>query len=789
MPSSPRRASGSAPTARSRCWKGRTPAARASTASIPTATSSSSTSGRRMSLPDVASAVAARPADRPPLIDQYRLMLLIRSLRGARGDAVRAGRDLRHGAQLRRPGGDRRRRRGRDARDRLPRRPPPLARPPDRGRRRPAPDDGRDVRQADGLLQGTRRLDAHRRPLARHPRLQRHRRRRHPARLRRSADGDAARHRPGDARVLRRRRRRSGRHARGHEPRRDLEAARSSSSARTTSSRSRPTGAPSARSRISPTAPPATACRARSSTATTCSPSRTPSAARSTCARSGGGPTLPRDEDVPADAAFDAREPARRPRPCGDRRVGAEGSRCRGSRRSSARRASSTTSAPPRFAPRSTREVEAAVTAGLADEDASADDLLPAVFAPHRSYPAPPARGERELSLHGRDPRGARPRARGRPGRDRDGRGRRPHRRAVPRHRGPLRALRRRAHPRHAAHRERLRRLRHRRRAHRPAPRRRAAVLRLRRRRVRPDPQPGGEAAVHDGRHAEHAARAPDGLGRRRPARRAALAEPRGAVLPHPRARRRDALEPVRRQGPARGGDPGRQPGDLPRAEAPLLRRAGARAGGALRDRARRGARRAARARDVTIVALGAMVPHALRVARELEARGHQRRGRRPAHARPARHRHDRGLGREDAPRSSSSTRRCSSAASAPRSRRTSASTASGSSTRRSCASAPPSHPMPYQKDLELATLPGPARDRRCRPLARAADVAPTSRPRCRPRRRPAAAAPAGTGASRRRRGRSRSRARAGRSPARACPSGRSDGTRSRPRRATARPR
>ena len=66
-------------TARSRCWRGRTPAARASTGSTRTATSSSSTSGRPMSLPDVASAVAARPADRPPLIDQFRLMLLIRA--------------------------------------------------------------------------------------------------------------------------------------------------------------------------------------------------------------------------------------------------------------------------------------------------------------------------------------------------------------------------------------------------------------------------------------------------------------------------------------------------------------------------------------------------------------------------------------------------------------------------------------------------------------------------------------------------------------------------------------
>jgi 2-oxoisovalerate dehydrogenase E1 component len=46
-------------------------------------------------------------------------------------------------------------------------------------------------------------------------------------------------------------------------------------------------------------------------------------------------------------------------------------------------------------------QVEAAVTAGLADEDATVDDLLPAVFAPHRSYPAAPAPGERELSFMG----------------------------------------------------------------------------------------------------------------------------------------------------------------------------------------------------------------------------------------------------------------------------------------------------------------------------------------------------------------------------------------------------
>src|SRR6185295_6453383 len=37
------------------------------------------------------------------------------------------------------------------------------------------------------------------------------------------------------------------------------------------------------------------------------------------------------------------------------------------------------------------RDVELAIETALADEDASADDLLPAVLAPQRSYPAPAA--------------------------------------------------------------------------------------------------------------------------------------------------------------------------------------------------------------------------------------------------------------------------------------------------------------------------------------------------------------------------------------------------------------
>jgi 2-oxoisovalerate dehydrogenase E1 component len=44
-------------------------------------------------------------------------------------------------------------------------------------------------------------------------------------------------------------------------------------------------------------------------------------------------------------------------------------------------------------------EVEAAIDAALADEDAGADDLLPAVLAPHRAHPEPPAAGNRALSF------------------------------------------------------------------------------------------------------------------------------------------------------------------------------------------------------------------------------------------------------------------------------------------------------------------------------------------------------------------------------------------------------
>ena len=190
--------------------------------------------------------------------------------------------------------------------------------------RRPAPDDGRDVRQADGLLQGARRLDAHRRPLPRHPRLQRHRRRRSPPRLRRRADGDAPRNRAGDGGVLRRRRRRPGSDARGDEPRRDLEAARRLH-LREQPVRALGRLADAARGR-GPRRPRrrvrhAGRGRRRQRRARRRGRGRPRSRSRS----GGRRPDVPRDEDVPPHAALDARQPPRRAGHDGRRRVGGEG--------------------------------------------------------------------------------------------------------------------------------------------------------------------------------------------------------------------------------------------------------------------------------------------------------------------------------------------------------------------------------------------------------------------------------------------------------------------------------
>ena len=102
------------------------------------------------------------------------------------------------------------------------------------------------------------------------------------------------------------------------------------------------------------------------------------------------------------------------------------------------------------------------------------------------------------------------------------------------------------------------------------------------------------------GGHADRAAGDPRAAGRRHPPGRAALAEPGGLVRARAGPGGGRALVAVRRQGPADRGDPRRQPGHLPRAQAALSRpgRAGARA--ALCDPARQGrdqARRAATSR------------------------------------------------------------------------------------------------------------------------------------------------------------------------------------------------
>ena len=102
--------------------------------------------------------------------------------------------------------------------------------------------------------------------------------------------------------------------------------------------------------------------------------------------------------------------------------------------------------------------------------------------------------------------------------------------------RGPPRRVRPRARPRHAALRVGLRRRRHRRRARRHAPDRRDHDGELQPARARPDREQRRDAAAHVGRPARRAARDPHDDRRRAPARRAALAQPRGLVRARSRA-------------------------------------------------------------------------------------------------------------------------------------------------------------------------------------------------------------------------------------------------------------
>ncbi len=82
-----------------------------------------------------------------------------------------------------------------------------------------------------------------------------------------------------------------------------------------------------------------------------------------------------------------------------------------------------------------------------------------------------------------------------------------------------------------------------------------------------PDRQPGRQEPLHVRRQDQRAHGGPH-RGRRGPRhRRAPLAEPGGAVDALPRHLRGHAVHALRRQGPAEGRDPRRQPGDVHRAQ------------------------------------------------------------------------------------------------------------------------------------------------------------------------------------------------------------------------------
>ena len=112
---------------------------------------------------------------------------------------------------------------------------------------------------------------------------------------------------------------------------------------------------------------------------------------------------------------------------------------------------------------------------------------------------------------------------------------------------------------------------------------------------------------------------------------------------PGPEGRR--ARDRGGREGPAGERDPGSEPGHVPRAQAPVPARA--RRGARRASTPCRSARRAscARASELTILAYGSTVALAQQAADEL---GRGRRDRRPAHALPARPRHDPGERAQD---------------------------------------------------------------------------------------------------------------------------------------------
>ena len=135
---------------------------------------------------------------------------------------------------------------------------------------------------------------------------------------------------------------------------------------------------------------------------------------------------------------------------------------------------------------------------------------------------------------------------------------------------GPARRVRREARPRHADLREHDRGRGRRRGDDRAAAGRRAHDGQLLAAGDGPDRQLGRAHPLHVRRPGLGPARRPDAAGRRPPARADALALLRGALPPRPGPARRRPVHPGRRQGPAQGGDPRRQPGRLHRARVPL---------------------------------------------------------------------------------------------------------------------------------------------------------------------------------------------------------------------------
>ena len=254
----------------------------------------------------------------------------------------------------------------------------------------------------------------------------------------------------------------------------------------------------------------------------------------------------------------------------------------------------------------------------------------------------------------------------------------------------------------------------HRRRARRHAADRRDHDGQLQPARARPDRQQRRDAAAHVGRPVQRPARHPHDDRRRPPARRAALAQPRGLVRPHPgpqgaRARPRSRTRAACCWPALADPDPvlifehgslyniegelaaDRRPVDIAHA---AVRRAGdgRHARSPTAARLPQGARRGRRARRPT--GIDAEVID-LRVAAAARRR---RRSSRRSRARTA---------------PSSSTRAGAPAASPPRSARASWRAPSTSSTRRSRASAAPRCRCPTRKHLEEAALPAGRRHRR----------------------------------------------------------------------------